>query len=310
MNFYNKKYIWLLFSIVLITLMSCEEEITLDMPTGEQKIVIEGYIEPEAPPYILLTHTIPYFSQDFTNEISDIFISGAEISIFNGTKTVDLMEINISDLPDSIAKFLLDEFQLSVENIKNSNLVFYTSITMMGEVGKEYTLNVKTGNKTIEAKTTIPQKISFDSIWVEPHPNPQMDSLFLIKAKYKDPPNESNYYRYFTKRNDEPFYPNRFYSVTDDELIDGQTATFAFIRGESKYKEFNPRDYGFFKSGDTVVIKFCTIDKKHFDFWNTYSAGQFAGGPFMSPVEIISNVDGGLGIFGGYGATYTEFIIP
>ena len=46
-----KKYLFL----ILIILLSCQEEITLDLPQAEDKLVVEGAIEPGFPAYVILT---------------------------------------------------------------------------------------------------------------------------------------------------------------------------------------------------------------------------------------------------------------
>ena len=62
----------------------------------------------------------------------------------------------------------------------------------------------------------------------------------------------------------------------------------------------------YFKKTDTIFIKFTTIDQNTLKFFTTYEAAyQSNGNPFASPVNIISNIEGGgLGIWAGYGVTY------
>ena len=47
-----KKYLFL----ISIIFLSCQEEITLDLPQAEEKLVVEGAIEPGFPPYVILTN--------------------------------------------------------------------------------------------------------------------------------------------------------------------------------------------------------------------------------------------------------------
>ena len=68
----------------------------------------------------------------------------------------------------------------------------------------------------------------------------------------------------------------------------------------------------YFNIGDTVSIKFCTIDKDHYEFWNTFQDEVLnTVNPFASSLSVIkSNIQGdGLGIWGGYGVSYYTLII-
>lgn len=54
--------------------------------------------------------------------------------------------------------------------------------------------------------------------------------------------------------------------------------------------------------GDVIVVKFCTIDKAHYEFWRTFeTAVAGVSNPFAAPTTVRTNVKGGLGIWGGYG---------
>jgi hypothetical protein len=56
-------------------------------------------------------------------------------------------------------------------------------------------------------------------------------------------------------------------------------------------------------------LKWCTIDKAHFQFWQTMERSNNSNGnPFAAPVSIKSNISNGLGVWGGYGASYDTII--
>ena len=61
----------------------------------------------------------------------------------------------------------------------------------------------------------------------------------------------------------------------------------------------------FFPIGDRFVLKFTNITKPTYDFFLTYEAQQGTNGsPFASPSNVISNINGGLGIWAGYATSY------
>ena len=57
------------------------------------------------------------------------------------------------------------------------------------------------------------------------------------------------------------------------------------------------------------MVKFCSIDRNTFEFWRTEETQvQNNGNPFGSPAPISGNIKGGLGIWGGYAASYDTII--
>lgn len=133
----------------------------------------------------------------------------------------------------------------------------------------------------------------------------------MLQVRFKDVPGEANYARYFTKRNSEPFYPGYFASVFNDSFLEGQAVEFALPRGQDRNDTINNDTYSYFWHGDTIEVKWCSIDRPHYDFWTTLESDQNnQGNPFGMPTRIMSNVEGGLGIWGGYGASYSKLIVP
>jgi hypothetical protein len=117
--------------------------------------------------------------------------------------------------------------------------------------------------------------------------------------------------RYFTKENSQPFYPG-YNSVFEDVVINGSTFDFPIDKGVDRNDTTSYYDgYFAFRKGDTVTVKWCNIDKAHFDFWRTleFELGS-QGSPFSTPVTILTNIEGGLGIWGGYAPSYKTMIIP
>jgi hypothetical protein len=107
-----------------------------------------------------------------------------------------------------------------------------------------------------------------------------------------------------------PYFSKIDSMCLDDILFSGEKFGFSLSRGPETFLTSSGNRY--FEVGDTVSIKFCTIDKAHFDFWNSFQDETFnSANPFASATQQIqSNIQGnGLGIWGGYGATYYTLII-
>ena len=48
---------------IFLCFFSCEEEISLNFPIESQKLVVEGGIEPNMPPYVILSKNQGYFDE-------------------------------------------------------------------------------------------------------------------------------------------------------------------------------------------------------------------------------------------------------
>jgi hypothetical protein len=99
-----------------------------------------------------------------------------------------------------------------------------------------------------------------------------------------------------------------FTSVFSDETFNGKTLELSLSRGNTNLLDIGSNR--FYTVGDTIILKFCTIDKVHFDFWKNYQNTVLSSGnPFsINNTGLQSNIDGGLGVWGGYAAYYDTLI--
>jgi len=310
----------LLLVLAVMFMGSCETDITVDLPQAEQKIVVEGTIEPGMPPFILLTRSAPFFGSFDPNNLSDFFVRGADIRLSDGTTEYALIELCLSELPIEYQALAAELLGVSTDSLSTfPEICLYTvdlfgGSLVLGQPGKTYRLTISVEGETLTSTTYLPFPVAPDSIFARPHPDPAVDSLFRLSIRFSDPDTLGNYYRYWTRRYnaardvDEPFYPG-VSSVIDDLFFNGQTVDFSLDRGQPRSAGFDQDTYGFFWAGDTVVLKLASIDKPVYDFWSTLEFDAGSGGPFSSSTVIASNVDGGLGVFGGYGASYDTLII-
>lgn len=289
----------ILFTFLLIT--SCEKEVKFNLKNEGSKLVVEGAIETGMPPFVKLSKSIGFFSKVDLKTLSDAFVHNAIITVSDGAQIVSLKEYKLTS-------FRVPFYFYSVDTTDPQALHF------LGIPGRTYKLTIKFDGKTYTSKSGIPFPKPLDSIWATAPPPAEMPQGFpnsrLLYAQYTDPDTPGNRVRYFTKRNSEPFLP-AFYSVYDDEIINGTTIQIPMPAGFQKMDSFNLDTYGYFYKGDTVVVKWCSIDKNVFNFWRTleYSYGA-TGNPFSSPVEVSTNITGGaLGVWAGYGTTYDTLVI-
>lgn len=311
---FKRNLILLLISVFF--LLSCEKDITIDLQDTKPKIVVEGHIEPGLPPYIILTKTFPYFTYADVETLENLFVHDAVITIFDGNKNHTLLEYCSDSLPDSLAHFGALYLGVDIADLSDHDFCIYSVEAdtsnpvniLIGELGRTYDLTVTVDGSTYTATTTLPYPIPLDSISTTTHPN--NDTLFHLLGTLSEPAGVGGYYQVFTQRigKDEYLLPT-LSSIFDDRLIDGQTVDVLFRRG--KRMGIADINTGYYNFGDTVVVKFCTMDKAHFEFWETALVEiDNTGNPIAAATEIATNVEGGaLGIWGAYGAIYDTIVV-
>lgn len=278
-------------------LISCEKEVNFNLPASiSEKVVVEGGIELGTPPLVLLTNSFGFFSKLDLSTLQNAFISDAQVSVSDGSRTVNLREYSIDTLGNFYKFYSVD----------SSNAA---DLTFIGQAGKSYQLKIVVDGKTYESTTTIPQPVSaaFDSIWSEPfeNPDPEHPEYRRVMVRYNDPPELGNRFRIFIQQNNRAFTAGRF-STLDDNITNGTTTTLDFYNVLSPMDTSTQDGRFAFLPDDVVTIKFSAIDKATYDFWQTldFSVGT-TGNPFSTPVKVPSNIsNGALGIWAGYAPTY------
>lgn len=310
-----KQLVYTIFCLVVLGLSACEDEYIPETSVSQQEIVVEGYIEAgegSNPTYVMVTKSIPFISSISQDKFAEFFIKGADVSVFDGDKTVNLTELCLADLPDDIKKQVYEVLGFNPDSTVADICVYadiFNQITK--EVGRKYDLTVVAEGKTLTSSTTIPVHVGlYDFSWQDP-PGEPSDTLAELNCKISDPIGK-NFYRYFTATGKEPRLIPPFTSVTDDAFFDGRDSLeFPLQKAESRGGDFDLETFGYYERGDSVVVKWCTIDEQHFDFWKTRDFAANSGGPFSSYTRISSNIKGGLGIWGGYAVhTYRLYCPP
>ena len=290
--------------------MACEKEFVPNLPTVSEEVVVEGYIEAgpnPTPPYVILTKSLPFFKE--LSSFNNVFVEGAEVWISNGTDSTRLQEFCWKNLDPSVKQQAALFFGINADSVSaDFNFCVYIDFAqkIKGEIGKTYTLRIKTKEgKQLNAKTYIPRAVKIDTIeFIKPPGINQNDTMAQARATIKDLVGP-DYYRYFTSINGSS-YISGANTVTDDAFFESQLTKFNLLNSANERGE----NFGLFRRGDTVSIKFATIDKAHFDFWSTLEYNANNGGPFASYTRVKHNISGGLGIWGGYSATYYDVIVP
>lgn len=268
----------------VVALLSCDD--SSYMPPQKQQVVVEGWIEDGEFPVVMLTRSMPISTEETKIEDLSIYLlRWAKVSISDGENEVILT-----------GKF----------DNRYYPPYIYTTGHMRGEAGKTYTLHVEDVGVDATATTTIPKPIAIDKWKVEK--SPENDTLYTVKACFRDNPNEKNYYQMFsmTGHENRQFLASNYGSI-DDAVLNEYVEIPIYRGNQLGIKEYLP----YFGINEFVHVKVACIDKQSFDFWNSYTKMlNLSGNMFLSTDHnIISNIHGGMGYWCGYGSTTKMFRI-
>lgn len=327
-----KKYLL----IIIILFIGCREEITIDLPNPTEQMVVQGSIEPGFPPYIILTKNQGYFDPIDNNTYDDLFIKDSTIVVWKKNNDGSIDSVQLHQLPpplDSIPIYT------DLEYLNNPFSEYEFS-----EEGNSYHLSIKWNQMEITSTTTIPYSTPLDSIWIAPTDNTNDKPFrFEIRATYSDPDTMGNNIFIRSKRIEHwirdtlaNYYPENNLIPDIDEslilvdcgsdiLINGSTFETFFprpIKGSFPTGDYNTSHYkryqdsttsgkdSVFTPHDILILKFCQVDESSMRFWRGIVRNITSGGnPFAEPMNLPSNINGGLGIWTGYGTRYYKIPI-
>ena len=286
------------FLLALLFFASCEKDITIKLDNPGPKVVVDGSIENGQRPVVIVSSSLDYFSKIEPDVLEKSFIPDAQVSITSNNTTWPLKEFTTF--------------------LGAGTTIYYWSVDpagpngpLAGTLNTTYILSIVTGGKTYTSTTTIPSITrQVDSLWWEPVKNIEDTNKVKMYIKATDKKGYGDYIRYYTKTNNEGFFPGAN-SVFDDQIIDGTTYTLPIDKATPPNQQRKDED-AWFNRGDSIVLKLCNIDKSTYDFWRTYEFSRASvGNPFSSPTKVTSNISaGGLGYFGGYAAQYHTLVVP
>jgi hypothetical protein len=292
-----KRYILLSLLSVTMFFSSCEKDINIDFPVAPSPYVIEGYIENGQGPFVTVSRGISFINEISNDDFLNLFVDNAIVSL-----TVN---------NDTTAIYL--------KMVKLGNASFYIDTTkLLGQIGNTYHLKVAVDGHIFTSTTQILTPAPLDSIVVKPAPDSRADSDSLVQltAYFNEPNPLGNYYRLLSKKNNDIIYDVAFNSIYDDAIVNGKAIQFSVIGGKSQFQNNDTADfrqYGYFKKGDIVYVKWASIDKTQYDFWKTFEAQSSSFGNPFSPTVIVKSTFKGagcLGVWAGYGCTIDTVIIP
>ncbi len=306
----------LLFFLWTFVLFACTKEVNIDIPGFKPELVVEGTIEADAYPIVLLSQSANVYQEiTFLEAYVQSFVTTASVRIAVENDTIPLQLFYISELPVESQKKFAEMLRLDWPEITLAPIQVYSSTSLKGIAGKTYELLIDYNNKSFNAVTLLPNPVGFaDLTWI---PNTNNNDYGLVKALLNDPI-EPNFYKCEIKRIQEVDGQPKDYlfkrsrrGYFRDRYFNGGTVDFDFSNNLKRKDSTHLKEYeDYFKRGDVVVFKLSTMDKNVYDFFRRKrSQLENNNSPFSSPINLVSNVKGGaLGVWAGYTATYDTVI--
>ncbi|MFC2136916.1 DUF4249 domain-containing protein [Bacteroidota bacterium] len=187
----------------IISILSCEEVIEIDLNSTDPKIVVEANITDDPGPYLVKLS----WTEDYFEPSEFIRINNAFIVIADDKGIIDTLS---EDEPG----------------------IYYTS-KIQGVPGNTYTLRITINGDEIIASSTMPDKIELDAINYEYilAPTPHDEDGYRLKCEFQDPEDEENFYRFKVYQNDTLYYDNKYdIYLWDDKFFDGNYVDLAVKR--------------------------------------------------------------------------------
>ena len=268
---------------MLSSLLACacaDDYGTLQIDNGT---VVEGWIDKDSVAKVIVTHN---------------FVAEDEVKIAIDSMSIGNCKVMVSDGTNS-------EW---LEYVTDSTIFpyhYFKGKTLKGSTGKDYSLTIYRDDKVITSTTTVCKDVPVKMVTCSNIGKINQS----IAAYFTDLDYKNSYYVLMAKKKNEEskFYPVMF------SCIDGSTSSSPLFRVVVSQSFRNITHSYKFKlySGDTISIKAVKVNYDVYQYWNTFSDHIMNKSSPMTPsyTNIIPNVNGAFGIWGGYGSKPVDFIV-
>lgn len=269
---------YLTFSLLsLLSMMfffsACLKDITIDLPEYESKLVVESYLDSNVPYYIVsVTESVSFFTPS-TFPVSQVLpvVEHAIVTITKGNQTDTLQYI------DTLKVYVKPlTTPMSINDYEDYHLRVEDTMT----------------NRIATASTRFLPVIPIDTVMYLLN-----DSLKAAMLMYfYDPKPDENFYKVWFANAANPFERDslRTWEFSDKALSDGRV---------SVGMGYN------FRVTDTVIVRLYHINEEYYRFLDTVDDAEDASdSPFSRPARIVSNIEGGTGVF--VALSYDQRIVP
>ena len=289
--------------------LSCSKEVKIDIPGFVSQLVVDGTIETNGNPLVLLSQSANIYSETNLSSYLNNFITNADVKVVHGLDTFNLSPMNIGDLPLASQKKLAEMLEIGYGETILLPIKVYSNIELIATANSSYELIIDYNSKTYKSTTFIPLPSSLDNLYWKPEiSNPLYGKSW---ARLSDNSTQYDAYKWEVRRinkNSENEDLDLIFRKTndayfDDRFCNGLSFDFSYDNPLKRKDSTHLLEYKrYFRMGDSVVVKFSKIDLNTFTFFQKKSAQlSSSGNPFGSPINIPSTISGGaIGIWAGF----------
>lgn len=327
-----------LITIALFALLvvSCESEIEFSGYETQPLLVVNSFITPDSTIKVNVTKSKFFLEENYTYD----FINNAEVYIWvNGIQKEKLTFEGKGNYTAKYKPMPGDDIKITASTPQFS--------LVEGSVTLPMAVPINSLDTTVKKLESTPM---LDYIFDQGKQHIDTIGMYLnnqlnFKLNFTDPAGE-NFYRLVIKQRkyfadssyiDMPFYFNsndlvfgttdegsifnesnfNYYFEFSDEIFNGKNYGLTFYTNYTLYEYFEPRfppkvDKPGFEPVENaeLLIDLQSISKSYYFYIKTLKANSSVGEFFSEPVQIHSNVKGGIGVIGGYTQSVYKMKIP
>lgn len=289
---------------ILFLFNSCETPISITLPHNENVKVIEGWIENDQYPIVVVSNSMSYYSTIDMDAILSSVDTTAIVRISDDMGNTEQLQ----------RKHTLEHLFGAFGLLQQKPLV-YVGGQIKGVPGHTYTLYVESKGEIYTSQTTIPvNTVQIDSFALQTPFN--IDTIATLRVYFRDPAESYDCYRYFLKLKDlDVVYSQIFTGTFDDLTFNGLTGSYEMLRspmsnmGVLGMSQQERENYyrSTFRKGDIIYVKSTLTDKATKEYWFPLQTDISMGmNPFLTPGTYQTNIEGEnvTGIWSGYHARY------
>lgn len=265
---------------MIVLLSSCIKDANIELPNADPMLVVSSFISPQdSLVQVAVSLSTPLYNNHTANTKYTPLLN-ASVIINNGINDYNL------NYNAKLERYVIDTFKLKIL----AGTTYYLYVT-------------SPEGKLASAITTVPfQNTSLQYVVVKDAINA---NKYTLQGTWNDPISTTDYYVFdvrYTSFRLYSGYSSVFGSFTDTiktwdggtyNIKDSENAGGAFNRNETFI--YNPA------KKDTVFTSLTTLSEEYFYYQDKFNlAYQSLSTPFSEPVQMYTNVKGGLGIFAGY----------
>ena len=273
-NEMNKNIVAYILLIISVGLMSCEQEVKLELPTSTPKLVLTSFISPQDTALVaVLTKSTPIFEgRDY----------------YANNKNVKDAVVTISSDDEVASLYYNDELGKYISDINGMHI----------EAGETYFIKATTPEGlTAEGFCTVPQgNNSLNFTYTKIGVTEWGAEEYVINMHWEASSNDSYAFRVYSElETSQVFYDDTVTNYSQVYIPEPYA-----LKGNDEYSRAGDlyyHNYDFYRK--KIRASLLNVDENYYRYHK--SVATYSGdNPFAEPAPIYTNIKGGLGVFAAY----------